>query len=157
MIRPPTAAITIRRYEETRGWPDLIAFWVASAMGFLSHLTFLHAYAAILVWSVYAGSTRAGRTREAIVTIVAAHAVPLCFLATLYLVYIRHLRVAGAEFARWPSVIAETSARGAHTRITAARAGAAKRPCLRFRLRAATRGERSRRSGPSPTFVTMSI
>ena len=45
-----------------------------------------------------------------LVMIVAAHAVPLCFLATLYLVYIRHLRVAGAEFARWPSVIAETSA-----------------------------------------------
>ena len=100
----------IRRYEETRGWPDLMAFWVASVMGLLSHLTFLHAYAAILVWSVYAGSTRAGRIREAIVMIVAAHAVPLCFLATLYLVYIRHLRVAGAEFARWPSVIAETSA-----------------------------------------------
>ena len=99
-----------RPYGRTRGWPALIAFWAASALGVLSHLTFLHAYAAILVWSAYTAWTRAGRVREALVKIAAAHAVPLGFLATLYLVYIRHLRVAGAEFAGWPSVVAETSA-----------------------------------------------
>ena len=97
------------RYGRTRGWRPLITFWVASALGFLSHLTFVHAYAAILVWSAYTSWAR-GRARAAMVTLVAVHAVPLGFLATLYLVYGRHLRVAGAEFVGWPTVIAETSA-----------------------------------------------
>jgi hypothetical protein len=97
-------------YSRTHHRRALVTFWAASALGFLSHLTFLHAYAAILVSSAYTAWTRAGRPRAAIATIVTAHGVPLAFLAALYLLYGRHLQVAGAEFAGWPSVVAETSA-----------------------------------------------
>ena len=100
----------LERYFVTRGWAALITFWLALVFGFFSHLTFFHAYAALLLWSGYEEWKRASDFREALANLAACHAVPLLFLVEFYLVYVRHLRVAGAEPASLLSVIGETIA-----------------------------------------------
>src|SRR6266542_3708203 len=97
-------------YRLTRGWPALITFWAAIVLGSLSHLSFLHVYAAILLWWLYDERQRTARVRDAAKNLAIGHAVPLLFLATLYAVYVRHLGIAGGEPAGLRSVIAETLA-----------------------------------------------
>ena len=110
-------------------------------LGFLSHLTFVHAYAAILLWTAYTSWARGRLLARRLSRPSRCHAVPLVFLAALYLVYGRHLRVAGAEPAGLASVIAETMRR--HARHPCARRVAA--GSHRFSSRAPGRG--TRRSG----------
>jgi hypothetical protein len=89
------------RYLATRGWPAVLTFWVAVALGLASHLTFLHAYPALVLWSIRE-SIRQRDDRP--VRIGALHAVPLLWVAGFYLVFIQHLRVAGAQ----PATLLET-------------------------------------------------
>jgi hypothetical protein len=97
------------RYLAASAWTALAIFWAAAVLGFLSHLTFLDAYAAIVVWT--ATACAGDRTvRGALARTARCHVVPLVFLAGYYLVYVRHLRIAGAEPASLSSVIAETMA-----------------------------------------------
>ena len=96
------------RYLVTRAWPALATFWAAVVLGFLSHLTFVHAYGAILVWTGYEARKRRGDV-AALAELAGSQSVPLLFVAALYLVFIRHLHVAGGEPARLPSVLAETA------------------------------------------------
>jgi hypothetical protein len=96
------------RYLVTRAWLALATFWVAVVLGFLSHLTFLHAYGAILVWAGYEARKRRGEL-GAVAELVGSQSVPLLFLAALYLVFIRHLHVAGGEPEGLLSVLAETA------------------------------------------------
>jgi hypothetical protein len=41
------------RHLATRAWFPLATFWTAVILGFLSHLTFAHAYGAMLVWAAF--------------------------------------------------------------------------------------------------------
>jgi hypothetical protein len=95
------------RYLVTQAWLALTTFWVAVILGFLSHLTFVHAYGAMLLWAGHEARMRRGES-GAVAHIAATHSVPLLFLAAFYLVYIRHLHVAGGEPASLRSVLAET-------------------------------------------------
>jgi len=97
------------RYLVTRGWPALTTFWAAVILGFLSHLTFVHAYGAMLLWAGYEARARRGESGAA-AHIVGTQSVPFLFLAAFYLLYIRHLHVAGGEPASLRSVLAETVA-----------------------------------------------
>ena len=94
------------RYLVTRQWPALTTFWVAVILGFLSHLTFVHAYGALLIWAGYEARTRPGKS--GIVDLVRTQSVPLLFLVAFYILYIRHLQVAGGAPASLSSVLAET-------------------------------------------------
>ena len=96
------------RYLVTHAWLTLVTFWAAVVLGFLSHLTFVHAYGAILVWSGYEARTRRGVV-GALAELAGNQSVPLLFVAALYLVFIRHLHVAGGEPAPLLSVLAETA------------------------------------------------
>jgi hypothetical protein len=98
------------RYLLAPRWTALVTFWIAAALGTLSHLTFLQAYGAILLWSAYAENARSADLRHALANMVRLHAIPLLFLAGFYLVYVRHLAVAGAEPAGLTSVVVETIA-----------------------------------------------
>ncbi len=95
------------RYLVRREWFARAAFWVAVILGLLSHLTFVHAYGAMLLWAGYEARKRAGEP-GALATVAGTHAVPLLFLVGFGLVYIRHLRVAGGQPAALLSVLAET-------------------------------------------------
>jgi len=92
------------RYLITRAWLPLTTFWAAVILGFLSHLTFVHAYGALLLWAAYEARTRPGDVARA----AGVHSVPLLFLLGFYLLYIRHLHVAGGEPAPLLAVLAET-------------------------------------------------
>lgn len=96
------------RYLVTREWLALTTFWVAAILGFLSHLTFVHAYGAILLWAGYEARKRTGDFQHALANVAGTQSLPLLFLAGFYLVYIRHLHVAGGEPAPLLSVLAET-------------------------------------------------
>ena len=65
-----------------------VTFGAACALGFLSHVTFLHAYAGIFVWSLV-------RDRRPAV-IARLHAFPIVFFAWLYGSFIRHLTIGGS-------------------------------------------------------------
>jgi len=96
------------RYLVTRAWLALATFWAAVVLGFLSHLTFVHAYGAILVWTGHEARKRRGEF-GALAELAGSQSVPLLFVAALYLVFIRHLHVAGGEPAPLLSVLAETA------------------------------------------------
>jgi hypothetical protein len=97
-----------QRYFATGSRGALLVFWAAAVMGFLSHLTFLHAYGAIVFWSVAAARRRGEAWPDTLVTVARCHAVPILSLAALYVVHIRHLQIGGAEPAELLTVIAET-------------------------------------------------
>ena len=98
------------RYFAAPGWPAAITFWAAVVLGLFSHLTFLHGYVAMMLWSAARERARATTVVAAIRHFVQCHAVPVTVFAALYLVFIRHLVVAGAEPAPLASVLAETVA-----------------------------------------------
>ena len=97
------------RYLENSAPAALVTFWTAVIFGLLSHLTFVHAYVAVLLWSAYASWT-CGNVRAAVRRMIALHMVPLVFLVALDFVYIRNLRIAGAEPAAVSTMLAETFA-----------------------------------------------
>ena len=97
------------RYLITRAWLALTTFWAAVILGFLSHLTFVHAYGAMLLWAGYE-ALRPGDERGGVARAAGAHSVPLLFLLAFYLLHVRHLHVAGGEPATLLSVLADTAA-----------------------------------------------
>ena len=70
-------------------WPLVAGFSVCSILGFLSQLTFVSFYLATLAWSLYRlkGEPKGRLVR----TMLCCHAAPLLFLATFYVVDIRHI------------------------------------------------------------------
>ena len=70
------------------GWWTWV-FTLACVLGFLSHLTFLHVYAASIAWSVY---QLRGRWRP----LLTLHAAPLVFLGIYSLVFILPMVIVGA-------------------------------------------------------------
>ncbi len=98
------------RYMAAGGWLPLTTLWLAAILGFLSHLTFFHVYGALVLWTTIAAFARSRTSAAACARVARCHTVPLVFLAAYYLVYIRHLQVAGAEPASLASVISQTAA-----------------------------------------------
>ncbi len=74
----------------------LALFWLSVVLGFLSHLTFIHCYLALGLWTVYHGARRGSSMRAEIGQLLACHLVPSLFFIALYLVDIRHMQLGGA-------------------------------------------------------------
>jgi hypothetical protein len=72
-------------------WWDAIGFAIGASLGFLSHLTFVHAYAGFLVWTVC--QYRSPRFR----LLLAAHALPVATAISLYLFFIRGIEIGGGR------------------------------------------------------------
>lgn len=87
-----------------------VLFWLACALGFLAHTSFLHVYLALLAWSAQASFASGGwraLTRE----LLCAHGVPVAFLAALYGITLRHMLVGGGPILAPFEVARETLAR----------------------------------------------
>ena len=80
----------------TREWVACGIFWMAVILGTLSHLTFIHGYLAILIFSVHELRRSSARFAEGLVDFLTCHAVPQLFLAALYWVFVRHINVGGS-------------------------------------------------------------
>ena len=75
----------------------LVLFWVSVMLGFSAHLTFLHCYLALGLWSVYHGVAAVAYRREPrSAQLLACHLVPCLFVALLYVVDIRRMQLGGA-------------------------------------------------------------
>jgi hypothetical protein len=73
----------------------LLWFWLAVILGFSAHLTFLHVYLGLGLWSVYRGARSGLSRREEIRQLLACHLVPCLFLLALYLVDVRRMQFGG--------------------------------------------------------------
>lgn len=80
------------RFLRSRGWLANIVFVVASVLGFLSHLTFVHFYAGVLVWSVM----RWVREGHAGMNALRFHLIPPLSAAGLWFIFVRYLTIGGS-------------------------------------------------------------
>src|SRR5262245_56886673 len=90
------AFAALGRYLEARKWPWLLAFWLACALGFLSHLSFVHAYLGFVVWSLRRFARERGRAGDELRSLLGCHAGVIAFFAPFYLCCVRGMEVAGA-------------------------------------------------------------
>jgi hypothetical protein len=70
-------------------------FWLSVILGFAAHLTFIHCYLALGLWSVYHGIHRRVSWRAKIGQLLACHLLPCLFFLAFYLVDIRHMQLGG--------------------------------------------------------------
>lgn len=96
-------------YLDGRVWAAVL-FWPAVILGFLSHLTFLHVYIAMVVWSCVRFIKTQPGWRSIAVKLVYCHAIPIVFMVLLYFVHVRHIVVAGGPVFSLLDVIARTAA-----------------------------------------------
>ncbi len=74
---------------------QLVLFWCSAILGFLAHLTFLHCYLALGLWSVYWGARSGLSRRDEIRQMLACHLVPCLFFLALLWVDIRSMKLGG--------------------------------------------------------------
>lgn len=85
----------LRRYLDQRSGLGLGTFWGATIFGFLSHLSFVHAYLGFLVWSLRRFARQRQRPGEELRQWLICHAGILFFFAPFYLFCIRGMHVEG--------------------------------------------------------------
>jgi uncharacterized membrane protein len=93
------------RYLDGRSRSSLAVFWVLSALGFLSHLTFVHAYIGFVVWSMRRfareGETPPSSLRQ-ISAMAILHGPVAAFVAIYYLLVVGGMEIGGGP----PSLVA---------------------------------------------------
>lgn len=87
----------IRSYWERKHIAKLILFWITVALGFLSHLSFIYVYFAIIVWSLYRVMMREKDVYRLCIELIKYHAFPVMILSVLYRIHIRHIVIGGGE------------------------------------------------------------
>lgn len=90
-----SAFLAVREYLQSRRAGALAVFWVCVVMGFAAQLSFSIAYLSLTAWAVYdeTGNRRSWRITAA--ELAKVHAVPMVFVAGLYLAYARNLVFSG--------------------------------------------------------------
>lgn len=78
-----------------RPWPWVLLFGTSVALGLLSHVNFVFAYAALFLWSA-AAEWRARRPAAAVRALALWHGIPMLALFGLWLPYAVRLQVGGA-------------------------------------------------------------
>jgi Dolichyl-phosphate-mannose-protein mannosyltransferase len=104
------AFLAMDRYLAKRSAWANISFGLASVLGLLSHLTFVHFYLGALTWSIVSCRKSAPSWRATFGPLLRCHAAPLSFLAALYLIDLRHMQLAGGEPYVTVNVVANTLA-----------------------------------------------
>lgn len=94
------AFLVARRYIAAPGWAGAVLFWLCCALGFLSHLMFIHAFAGFLSWAPWALAVRRGKAPGAWAAVAGQLArlllVPGAFLAVFWFTVVRRMEVGGA-------------------------------------------------------------
>jgi len=89
------ALYTLQAYLANGRRRMLLLFWISVIFGFSAHLTFIHCYLALALWSVYAIARRRSSPRAAIQQLLACHLVPALFFVVLYVLDIRRMELGG--------------------------------------------------------------
>ncbi len=85
----------LRRFADQRTWLWAIAFWGCTALGILSHLTYLFFLFAALIWLPLQQSRRQGTGVSVVGPLLQAFCVPGAFLLFFYLTVLRRVVVGG--------------------------------------------------------------
>ncbi len=93
-------------YLDTRSHGALGLFWLAALLGFLSHLTFVHAYLGFVVWSLRRFARERRSPGDEVRRLLLVHGVPAAFFAVFYLGSIRGMEVGGGPPAGTLEVLA---------------------------------------------------
>jgi hypothetical protein len=96
--------VTAERYFEERSVIRALAFAATATLGVLSHTTFLHAYAGLLMWTAFR-SLRIGGVRQASMDLASLHLVPVLALAGLYAMDLQFIAKGGGPLTTIPEVI----------------------------------------------------
>lgn len=104
------ALLVFERAIERPTWRGCLGFWLLVTTGFLSHLSFGHAYAAFLAWSGWRVLRPGGSRRAATVGMLALHAAPLATLAAVYRVFVSGMTVGGGPAWSLEQVLSRTLA-----------------------------------------------
>jgi hypothetical protein len=95
----------LQRCWERETWVRLILFWTALCLGFLSHFSFVIILISLGGWSLIRERKTGTSFRDATMNLARFYAVPVVFLAGIYLVFIRHMIILGGPvFSRWEVV-----------------------------------------------------
>ncbi len=89
------ALLALGRFLDGGGRLALAGFWAASAAGFLSHLTFVHAYLGFVAWSLRRRAAAGASPRDELGGLLRLHGVPGAFFAAFYWVSLRGMEVGG--------------------------------------------------------------
>ncbi len=100
--------LAARRFCEDPRWRRAALVWLCTALGFLSHLTFLYVFLAVLAGSAL--ELRSGRAgpRQAVRAFGRGFAPPLVGLGLYYALVLRHLVIGAAPPYALPEVLAKT-------------------------------------------------
>lgn len=77
-----------------RGWA-LAVFWLVCGLGIMSHLTFVHAMAALAAWTTLTTWRHTRSVRQTVGQLLRWHGVPVAVLLLAYAGFFRHVKVAG--------------------------------------------------------------
>jgi hypothetical protein len=102
------AYLITRRVLVAPRWPTLLAFWLVSVIGLLSHYAFVQVLVGIVAWSAWHAARRARDRRSAALRLVWMHAVPLAALALLYAGVLSHMRIGGGPVLPTSVVLGDT-------------------------------------------------
>ena len=104
------AMATIDRAMERWSVGTMVLFWIACIGGTLAHLLFLQVFLAIGAWTIWR-LLIVTDNRPAFLPFVARyHVVPFVFMIGLYVAFIRHIQVFGANRSVFFDVVAQTAA-----------------------------------------------
>lgn len=98
----------MERFMAEKSWTSNCLFCLSAVFGFLSHLTFIHVYFALLLWSVYRFHKESRPWGNLFIDLFRCHAVPTLFLGVLYFIDIRHMSIGGGNYQSLPVVIRNT-------------------------------------------------
>lgn len=104
------AIAAIDRALRRRSIGIMALFWMACVLGTLAHVLFLEAFIAIVAWTVWHFLARCDHSRGLASFVVQYHIVPLLFLIGLYVIFIRHMDVLGANPSVMFDVVGQTAA-----------------------------------------------
>jgi hypothetical protein len=90
------ALLAARRFAEAPSWSRAALLWLCTALGFLSHLTFLYAFLAVGAASAAELRSACGSQREAARELARGFAPPLAGLGLYYALVLRHLVIGAA-------------------------------------------------------------
>jgi hypothetical protein len=91
------ALLALAHYLQIGSRRSLVLFWLSSMAGFLSHLTFVHAYLGFVAWTMRRRSKERRSALDEIRFLLVCHGVPAVFFVGFYLVSIRGMEIGGGD------------------------------------------------------------
>lgn len=102
----------LRRHLERGDRGTAVGFCAAVVVGFLSHLTFLHCYLALGLWSVRQSARRRRTPGDEVRAVLRLHAVPAAFVAFLFVLDVRRMQLGGGPSLPTSEVVLSLLGRG---------------------------------------------